>query len=101
MIRHATNTSQGNIYGAKYGKVVILNGWVNVNSGKVRHSVLFVDLPPTYFNVAITAYDETAKTAMILEINTEIGREYLVLGEDIGSHAGHVVSFHMSYLLNS
>lgn len=101
MVRHVTNTSQGNIYGSIYGKVVILNGWVKVNSGKARYAVLFVDLPATKHNVTIVAYDETNKTAIILEIDTEVGREYLVLGEDIGSRAGNIISFHTTYLLNS
>lgn len=96
--RHQTNTTGASAYGRRVGKVVQINGWVQIPSGKLKNNIIFVGLPTASINLYLTAYDESSKTPIELMIDSSIGRNYLALGEDIGSHAGHVIVFNMTYI---
>lgn len=96
--RHQTNTTNASVYGRRVGRMVQINGWVQIPSGKLKTNIIFVGLPTAVLNLYLTAYDENSKTPIELMIDSSIGRNYLALGEDIGSHAGHIIVFNMTYI---
>lgn len=93
--RNTTNTSDGNIYGYKVGKVVYISGWVKVKSGAATKSVIATGLPVAKTNINVFCYDQDSGTmfSFYIAVNTS----NMTLEYAIGTHAGHILNITAIY----